>query len=174
MPPPFATIRRLFVLLLLCALPAGMEAAAASIAKPKGRVILTITGNIEHTNGENRAEFDRKMLESLGMIELATETPFIKGTTVFRGVRMRDLLNYVGARGDAVEATALDLYKVEIPISDFAIHDAILAMEADGKRLRVRDRGPSWIMYPFSAEPTLDNEMIHSRCVWQLVSLDVR
>ena len=166
-----------FLLLALTftfATEAGAISAASSISKPTGRVLLTIKGNIQHTNSEAGAEFDRKMLEEIGLVELVTETPFIEGQTVFRGVRMRDLLRLVGARGTRVEAAALDLYKVDIPIDDFEQHDVILALEANGRKLRVRDRGPSWIIYPFSADPALNNEVIHSRCVWQLVSLEVR
>ena len=92
----------------------------------------------------------------------------------FRGVRMQDLLRHVGARGKTIEATALDLYKVAIPMSDFDNEDVILALEIDGRKLRVRDRGPAWIIYPFSSRPDLDNEIIHSRSIWQLVSLNVR
>ncbi|MEO1018294.1 MAG: molybdopterin-dependent oxidoreductase [Pseudomonadota bacterium] len=146
-----------------------------SLPQPAGRVILTITGNIGNTNSEKGAEFDREMLEAIGMVDITTETPFIPGETVFRGVRMSDLMRVVGANGTEVEAAALDLYTSKLPIADFEKHDVILALEANGRKLRVRDRGPSWIMYPFSSDPAaLDNEVIHSRCVWQLVSLDVR
>lgn len=136
--------------------------------------MLTITGKIERTNGEQGAEFDRAMIEALGVVEMTTETPFTEGETVFRGVRVADLLKAVGARGEEVRATALNLYFADIPMVDFARHDVLLALEVNGKKLRVRDRGPLWIIYPFSDDPSLDNEVVHSRCVWQLVSLDVR
>jgi hypothetical protein len=150
------------------------DTATTSIAKPAGRVMLTISGNIQQTNSENGVEFDRSMLEAIGLVELVTETPFIDGETVFRGVRMRDLLRFVGAEGTVVKAEALNLYAVDIPIADFEKNDAILALEVNGRKLRVRNRGPAWIMYPFSDDPSLDNEAIYARCVWQLASLVVR
>jgi hypothetical protein len=167
------------LVLLLAALSMAPAAATAvvpvpSVDKPSGRVLLTITGSIQRSNGDKGAEFDRDMLEEIGMVELRTESPFIAGPTVFRGVRLRDLLRFVGAEGTRIAAVALDLYTAEIPIADVEEHDVILAMEANGRTLRVRDRGPTWIMYPFSDNPSLDNEVFHARCVWQLVSLDVR
>ncbi len=170
----FLSVFLLFTMFGVIPIDADAITVASQIEKPTGRVVLTITGHIQRTNSEDGAEFDREMLEALGMVELETETPFIDSQTVFRGVRMRDLLDFVGAQGTKVEAVALDLYKVEIPVTDFEQSDVILALEADGKKLRVRDRGPAWIIYPFSDDPSLDNEVIHSRCVWQLVSLDVR
>lgn len=82
---------------------------------------------------------------------------------------MRDQLSFVGAEGTVVDAVAIDL-----PFTDFDRNDVVLALEANGRQLSVRDRGPTWIIYPFSKDPTLDNEAIHARCVWQLVSLAIR
>ena len=145
------------------------------LAKPNGQVILTIRGQIGNANSENGAEFDRAMLEALPMVEFVTSSPFLNGETRFRGVPMIDLMRFVGAKGDTLQAVALDLYEADIPISDFETYGVILALEMNGEKLRVRSRGPAWIMYPISSNPEqLDNEIIHSRCVWQLTTLVVK
>jgi len=41
--------------------------ASDPLAQPKGAVILSVTGNLTTTNAPGRADFDRAMLESLGM-----------------------------------------------------------------------------------------------------------
>ena len=162
----------LALVLALAVSPAS--ALNAALPKPSGRVLLTVTGAIEHTNAEGRAELDRETLESIGMVELETRTPFTKGTSVFRGVLVRDLLRYLGASGLQIEAGALDLYKVTIPIEDFERFDVLIALEANGKKLRVRDHGPAWIIYPWSQHEELDRELYQGRSIWQMISIDVQ
>ena len=155
---------------------AGLTGAQAftALPKPEGRVILSLGGQIERTNAGTRAEFDRKMLEEIGLVELETETPYTDGKKVFRGVLARDLLRHVGATGDHVEATAINLYKVDIPIEDFERFDVLIALEVDGKRLRVRDQGPAWVIYPWSQHQHLDSKTYNQRSIWQLASIDIR
>ena len=86
---------------------------------------------------------------------------------------VRDILANVGATGTSVGATALNDYTVTIPVSDFQDYDVILATRRDGEVLSVRDRGPVWIIYPWTDQPNLQNEVIFSRSIWQLKSLFV-
>ena len=37
----------------------------------------------------------------------------------------------------------------------------------------VRDRGPMWIIYPWSEHPEISDEIHHGRSIWQLESLVV-
>jgi len=148
--------------------------ALNSLPKPKGRVLLSISGAIERTNAEGRADFDRKMLEEIGLVELETTTPFTKGSTVFRGVLARDLMRHIGARGDEIEAAAIDLYKVRIPFEDFERFDVLIALEADGRKLRVRDHGPAWVIYPWTDHEELAKEVYSRRSIWQLNAIEVQ
>lgn len=159
---------------LLVAMGPGSAVALTALKKPSGRVILSVTGEIERTNGEGRADFDRAMLESIGMVELETETPFTEGSTVFRGVLARDLLRYLGSTGEQAEAAAIDLYEVTIPIEDFERFDVLIALEADGKKLRVRDHGPTWIIYPWSQHEELGKEIYSRRSIWQMNAINIQ
>lgn len=163
----------LFGLLLALGAP-GPADALNVLPKPSGRVILSVTGAIERTNADGRADLDRAMLESIGMVEIETTTPFTEGSTVFRGILARDLLRHLGATGDQIEAAALDLYKVEIPVEDFERFDVLIALEADGKKLRVRDHGPTWVIYPWSQHEELGKEIYSRRSIWQMNTIDVR
>ena len=155
-------------------LAAGSAQALSTLPKPSGQVILSVTGAIERKNAGDRADFDRNMLEAIGMVEIETETPFTDGLTVFRGVLARDLLRHLGATGEQVEAGALDLYKVNIPVKDFERFDVLIALEADGRRLRVRDQGPAWVIYPWSQHEELGREIYSRRSIWQMNTLDVQ
>lgn len=160
--------------LLLAVVTLGPANALTALQKPSGQVILSVTGAIERTNADGRADLDRAMLEEIGMVEIETTTPFTEGSTVFRGVLARDLLRHLGASGDQIEAGAIDLYKVSIPVEDFERFDVLIALEADGKKLRVRDHGPTWVIYPWSHHEELKREIYSRRSIWQMNTIDVQ
>ncbi len=153
--------------------PSG-DTAAQRIAEPSGRVILEVSGKIANTNAPNRTRFDLKALEGLGITKITTSTPWTEGKKVFEGVRIRDLLQAVGADGATITPVALNDYKLDIPREDFDKYPVILAYRMDGEELRVRDKGPLWIVYPRDDFPELDNRLIRSRWVWQVKELMVR
>lgn len=147
---------------------------ALAIDPTVGRVILKVTGSIGNTNTQNStAEFDEGMLRDLGTHIVATDTPWTTGVNEFGGPLVRDLLAAVDARGTIVTARALNDYEVQIPISDFLDHNTILAIQINGKRMSVRERGPIWIIYPWDEKPGLKNEEIYTRSIWQLFELEI-
>ncbi len=163
----------LTVFLLAIALAAPAR-AGEPLPQPSGRVILTISGAIEHTNGDGVARFDRAMLERLGVTKVNTSTSWTDGVTRFEGVLARDLLKAVGASGDQVSARALNDYAIEIPFSDFESYDVLFAFRMDGVDLTPRDKGPLWIVYPRDEHPELRNQHVDAKWLWQLVNLDIQ
>ena len=147
--------------------------AADSLPVPTGDVILEVTGAIENTNGDGKASFDYEMLEALGMQDLQTSTAWTEGQPVFNGVLVKDLLEYVGAKGDSLFAVALNDYKVEIPVSDFVDYPVILASSMNGDRLKIRDKGPLWIVYPRDQYAELNTKENQGKWIWQLKELTV-
>jgi hypothetical protein len=159
---------------LLAGLIGGLAPVqAGTLPTPTGKVILRVTGNIANRNAPDAAEFDIAMLEQLGMVELVTDTPWTEGEVRFAGVSPATLLAAVGAQGSRVDAVALNDYRVEIPITDFERYPTVLAMRVDGRQLRVRDKGPLWLVYPWSDHPEIDNVEYHSRSIWQVKALVV-
>ena len=148
-------------------------ALAQGLPSPTGEVILTIQGNIERKNAPEGAQFDRQMLEALGIERLRTSSPWTDGVPEFEGVPARKVMEAVGARGTTVIASALNDYQAEIPVSDFADYPVLFALKMDGRDLTVRDRGPIWIVYPRDDFSELRNERVNARWVWQLNGLTV-
>jgi len=159
---------RLLLFPLLCLLTGPAAAAASPLPSPEGPVLLTLAGAITHTNAPGEARFDLAMLEALGSVQLVTRTPWTEGEGVFEGVSMRALLAAAGARGTRLRALALNDYESVIPLSDVSTYDIIIAWKQDGRLLRRRDKGPLWIVYPFSDHPELDRRLFRQRAVWQL------
>ncbi|MDH3221935.1 MAG: oxidoreductase [Gammaproteobacteria bacterium] len=151
-----------------------VSAMAGALQAPTGRVILTVSGKITNTNAGDRAEFDRDMLEALGDSELALETPWTDGRQVFNGVLGSKLLDVVGASGNTIAARAINDYQVSIPISDLRNYPVLFALKQNGKYMRVREKGPIWIIYPRETYPELDTDQITDRWVWQLSEIVIK
>lgn len=156
----------------ICA--AGDTWAGDALKKPEGRVILTVSGKITRTNAGDSAEFDMEMLVALGQKTLVTSTPWTDGTQEFGGILMRDVLAAVGAEGHMVEAVALNDYAMGIEISDFQQYPVLLANTLNGEKLRIRDKGPLWIIYPRDDYIELRSQSIDNKMVWQLRRLIVK
>jgi hypothetical protein len=148
--------------------------AADGLAPPREPVVLTVTGAISLTNAPGRAVFDLEMLERLGLGRLTTWTPWTEGEVEFEGVLARRLMEAVAAQGTEVDALALNDYAQTIPLDDFQRYDVLLATRVNGQLMRVRDKGPIWIVYPWSEHPELDDFGTREKSVWQLSSLHVR
>lgn len=157
---------RLIVMLL--SLVVCTQVWAGEIPKPVGKIILTMSGNIENTNEGRKAVFDVASLEKLGTISFQTTSPWYDGRTTFTGISLRKLMDYVGAKGSNVKVTALNDYTTDIPLSDFKKYNVILALKVNGEYMRVRDKGPLFIVYPYDSLPELNNQIYYSRSAWQV------
>jgi hypothetical protein len=166
--------RRLLVTTLLgTALPGMASAAGMSLAVPKGKVILTVSGKIGAFNAGDKAEFDRSMLEALSSSSFTTSTPWYSSPMTFSGVPMKELMKVVRATGQSVVATALNDYETRIPVSDFVRFNVLLALKRNGKYMPVSDKGPLFIVYPYDSDPELKAQKYYSRSAWQLDRLVV-
>ncbi|QCM12298.1 oxidoreductase [Agrobacterium tumefaciens] len=148
-------------------------AEAGTIAKPQGKPILTISGNITNTNAEGSAQFDRDMVEALGMVTVETTTPWHDGRVRFDGVSLAKLMDIVGAKGTTVTAVALNDYVSTIPVEDFKKFNVILAIKLDGNYMTVREKGPLFVIYPYDSDPELQKQTYYSRSAWQVAKLIV-
>lgn len=163
----------LAVFLALLALLA-MPVMADHLPVPKGDVILTISGNIEHTNVGDEAQFDYEMLMALTPHVLETSTPWTEGASIFEGPLARAVMEKVGAQGEMLRVKALNNFAADVPLADFYDYDVILALKRDGKPMEIRDFGPIFVLYPFDDAPQeLLNETIRFRSVWQVANIHV-
>lgn len=154
-------------------LASAAEAATPVLGKPTGKVILEVTGAVTAPEGAAKIAFDREMLKGLGLVDLVTVTPWDKTPVRFTGVRLKDLLEAVGATGNSLKISALNDAEGEVPISDAEL-GAVLAMQRDGQDMPIREKGPLWLVYPWSERPDLNQRAYLFRSVWQIKSIEVR
>ncbi|TXR49543.1 molybdopterin-dependent oxidoreductase [Phyllobacterium endophyticum] len=147
------------------------NASAGSLAKPEGKAILSISGKIENTNSGTAAEFDRAMLENIGLETIETTTPWYDSRVRFEGVPLDKLMQLVGATGTKMTAIALNDYVTTIPMEDFKKFKVVLALKRDGNYMPVRDKGPLFIVYPYESDPQLQSQTYYTRSAWQVAKL---
>ena len=80
--------RKIFAGALIVLAAIAGPAIAGSLGLPSDKPILTISASIEETNKDGSAQFDRAMLESLGMVRVETTTPWHNGPVKFDGVSL--------------------------------------------------------------------------------------
>ena len=153
---------------------AATAAQAQTLGTPKDKTILTVSGDITEKNSDSGVQFDRAMLEQIGMTTVETTTPWYKGSMKFEGVPLDKLMATVGAKGGKVVAYALNDYTTEIPMEDFTKHHAILAMKRNGEYMPVRDKGPLFVVYPYDSDPELKSQTYYSRSAWQVARIVVK
>jgi len=144
------------------------EARAQRLAKPKGPVVLTVSGRISQHNAGTTAAFDMAMLKALPQAEFSTRTPWQDAVSTFRGPSLKTLLAVVGATGQVLRLSALHKYEASLPLTDVDQFEPVLVLQVDGKPLTVRSRGPVLVMYPFDRFPEINTDIYAGRAVWQL------
>lgn len=150
------------------------SASACGITQPKGEVVLTIDGMINECTDGLEVRLDKTMVNALPRKQIRTENPWDHGPLTYEGVLLRDLMKFVKADGKSITVTALNDYRAEIPLEDLEKYDVILADKRDGVDLPVRDKGPFFVVFPFTDVPELSTEARFAQSVWQVNRISVK
>ncbi|MBJ7554802.1 hypothetical protein [Marinomonas spartinae] len=162
-----------FLLFLVCLTATCYLPTAEALESPKGPVVLSLSGILEKTNGDQQANFDMAMLEKLPQKSFTTSAPWTNKKDTYTGFSATDLLKQVDSKGTLLRITALNQYIIDIPVSDFAKHGAIFAIEKNGHPISIRDLGPILVIYPFDDHPNLQNEVYYWRSIWQARYIEI-
>jgi hypothetical protein len=86
------------------------------------------------------------------------------------------LLDRLQASGQHVEAVALDGYaSPPLSLADLRKYGVILALKKNGEYMRVRERGPIWMIYPIDDFPELKKDLsTQYKLIWHLRTLVVK
>lgn len=131
--------------------------------------ILTISGKIT----DNSIIFDINQLRAMPNFKIKTETIWTDGSHTYTAISIENLLTSIGAQGTQLKLTALNDYSIEVPINVLVENNAFIAFEKNGKKMRIRDKGPLWLLYPFTDSPQINTPFYQSHSVWQLKSIEV-
>ncbi|NIE68717.1 molybdopterin-dependent oxidoreductase [Burkholderia sp. Ax-1719] len=174
---PASGERRRFALAL-----AGLLAAAAlplprrALAGESGGLSLDVNGEVHVTNNAAHTayHFSEEQLLKLPQHSIETATTWTPRST-FTGPRLADVLAIVGAYGSQIEIHTIDDYTCVVPVSDADRYGAVLAYAMNGRRLKVSDFGPLFLIYPRDQFPLeLDGAAGDSKFAWQIVSMTIK
>ncbi|MEP5154970.1 molybdopterin-dependent oxidoreductase [Planktotalea sp.] len=146
---------------------------AEDIAAPEGEVILTVSGTPDVANVGDTLQFDRDTFAALGLQTIETTTIWTEGMQSFEGVPLATLTALFGVEDGTLNATAINDYTVEIPVSDAVEGGPIIAFMMNGEEMSLRDKGPLWVVYPYDSKAEYRTEVVYSRSIWQLDRLEV-
>ena len=80
---------------------------------------------------------------------------------------MRDLILQL-SKSSIYSTKPLNDYTTIIPIDDFYKFPVIMALKMNGQYMRIRDKGPLFIVYPYDSSAELQNQIYYSRSAWQV------
>ncbi|QSA20017.1 oxidoreductase, partial [Vibrio furnissii] len=63
-------------------------------------------------------------------------------------------------------------YWSTIPYDDIEKYNPLFAVKKNDDVMSVRDKGPIWVIYPLTEFNELNNEVLHSRMVWQVSQIE--
>lgn len=163
----------------------GFPPMDARAAEPNGAVVLTVAGELTkpnrpaydrrrdvffkyHERSFGRAvEFDRAMLEALGVVRARIEFAGWDGPKDLSGPRLVDVLTAAGCASGPIATLALDGFATELSADALSAHGWFLSTRANGRPHAIGGRGPLWLVFdpPGDRPATAEEE---SMWPWQL------
>lgn len=149
------------------------SAVRAELAAPIGPVVLTVIGDVAHSNRgpmdptadrlmgyherefETGAAFDLAMLEALGMETRKFTVGSMPGEQVLEGPTLAAVLGAVGADPSMIRAIALDGFQVELDAAALEAKDWLVGIKRNGDYLGIGDFGPSWLVFSPATEDSV-------------------
>ena len=149
----------------------GIIASPAPVPTPAGKPVLTITGAVTNYNDDSAVVFDLPTLNAMATVAALIYEPFVKKDVKFTGVPMADLLARAGisAAATTVRLHALDDYKVEFKVADFADRGILLATKVDGAGIAVDAGGPIRLVFPAGSAAGKNRDL----WIWSIDSITV-
>ncbi|AVN35421.1 oxidoreductase [Serratia marcescens] len=137
---------------------------------------LYIDGDIANKNHNDGYLLTADNFNKLKKSHIKTTTSWTEPGHVvdFEGVKFKELITLVGARGKTLRMRALNDYWVDIPFSDVEKYDILLANKMDENPLRLRNFGPYFVIYPLDQfYDQLNSPTYQARHIWQVASITV-
>lgn len=143
-----------------------MLASTSTLASPPLMTLVLPNGK--------QLMLDDAALAALPQTEFTTTTPWTQGSHHYRGPTLAAVLAAQGIlSASKIAVSALNGYQ---QVVDLALFDGVpltLVRHEDDKPLTRRNKGPLWLLIPFSSHPKLDIPPIHNCMVWQVTRIEI-
>ncbi len=152
---------------------ATLVAPLAAQTLASSEVILKVSGGPDANGAPIDVTFSLADLQALPKTVFSTSTMWTEGIQTFEGVELKTLLNTLNVDKGTVIAGAINDYRVEIPVSEITAGGPMIAYLLNGAPMSVRDKGPLWIIYPYDSAIEFQTEVVFSRSIWQLTTIEI-
>lgn len=123
--------------------------------------------------------FTETQLRGMDWTAITTSSRWTEGVKRFEGPSLRAVLLASGLpeadlRQRSLSLSALNDFHIGVEGGDAWTYNPILARTVDGEPMRVRDKGPLWLVYPRDTHRELQNSLADERWIWQLSEITIR
>lgn len=110
-----------------------------------------------------------EIVDKLTQTTVKTQLPWFDEEKTFTGIKVTDLLKFYGVDDvTSISFIALNDYTSTTRIEDIYHYKPIIAYEINREKIKVRDKGPYWLIFNLSKYPELDSIDFHAQMVWQI------
>ncbi len=109
------------------------------------------------------------LLKEFPTTHFETRLPWYPDQRSFTGIPVSKLIERYGDNKTfAVTFLALNDYAATSTVDDIRAFAPIVAVKMNGKPMKVRHKGPYWLVFNLNKHPEIDNIAYHSQMVWQI------
>ncbi|WP_428774157.1 hypothetical protein [Vibrio sp.] len=107
--------------------------------------------------------------QALPKVSFTTSLPWFKEAKKYTGVPAEQLLKYYDINdASAMSFIALNDYAATTVIEDIENYHPVIVYKLDDQKMRIREKGPFWLVFNLDKYPQLNNELFYSQMVWQI------
>jgi len=117
--------------------------------------------------GDKVIDLSYQDILKLTPVEHTMNNVWVNKTVTYTGVKLSTIIQEYNITSEWLKMTAINDYSIKVPIID-AEKGAFIAYLADGKPMKIRDKGPLWVLYPFGENEELEIDTYRNRSIWQL------
>lgn len=111
---------------------------------------------------------------TLPVSEYITDLPWTPEANTYTGVSLIELLQSQGiTEAKAVILYGLNNYAAVIQMSDIKKYKPIIAYYKNSKPMKIRNKGPFWLIFPLDQYEELNTPYYYTQMVWQLEKIEV-
>lgn len=122
-------------------------------------------------NGHEKHTLTQAQLKAIKPTKLTTITPWTNTADTFEGIYLSDLLTHFDIDATQLNARALNDYEVKIDIQAATAAGAFIASHQNGQTMTIRNKGPFWVIFPWSNDPGLHSRSVQTWSIWQMIEL---
>ncbi|WP_194436577.1 hypothetical protein [Vibrio fluminensis] len=109
------------------------------------------------------------LLAEFSTTSFETRLPWFPDQRSFTGIPVMKLVERYGDENTfAVTFLALNDYAATSTVEDIQKFAPIVAVKMNGEPMKIRHKGPYWLIFNLNKYPEIDNIGYHSQMVWQI------